>query len=56
MNVTTLSTPTGTEQTQARSGSKACYSVLGQPVTGNAAKGQVMIVQTKDETTKQIIN
>lgn len=53
VNVTTLSSPTGMEETKVSSQAQNVYTVSGQK-TSQPAKGQVYIVQTENNTHKQI--
>ena len=54
IHVTTLSSPTGIEETEASFLPQNRYTVTGQKINGQPAKGQVYIVQTPDKVQKQI--
>lgn len=54
IHVTTLSSPTGIEETEASFLPQNRYTVTGQKINGQPAKGQVYIVQTPDKIQKQI--
>ena len=55
ISVTTLSSPTGIEETTVPDKQKNIYTVSGQKISGKPSKGQVYIMQTGNETTKHII-
>jgi len=55
MEVTTLSTTTGIEDTKAGTETTNTYTIDGRKTHGQAVKGQVSIVQTGTKTHKQII-
>ena len=55
LEVTTLSTTTGIEDTKAGTEATNTYTIDGRKTNGQAVKGQVSIVQTGTKTHKQII-
>ena len=55
MEVTTLSTATGIEETKAGTETINTYTIDGRKTNGQPARGQVSIVQTTHGVTKQII-